>query len=98
MSDDIVIHLKARHFDYLRSIQACFPDSLLRVLETVQEKTQDTYVLSTSREIAEEFRDAFTDRLARYGFDAQYELTEEGKLLEDLIDRFFPHQTGGFRL
>lgn len=38
---------------------------------------------------AEEFREKFTLELTRVGFDDNYQLTTEGKLLEDLIDRFF---------
>jgi hypothetical protein len=45
--------------------------------------------LSLSKAEAETFRDAFTEQLARVGFDASYAPTEEGKMLEDLIDRFF---------
>ncbi len=38
---------------------------------------------------AEEFREAFTEHLAKVGFDDAYETNPEGKLLEDLIDRFY---------
>ncbi len=37
---------------------------------------------------AEEFREAFTEQLAKVGFDESYEPTAGGNLLEDLIDRF----------
>jgi hypothetical protein len=40
-------------------------------------------------DVAEEFRAAFTERLAKIGFDSQYEVTSDGKLLEDLIDLFY---------
>lgn len=40
-------------------------------------------------EVAECFRSAFTDRLAEVGFDPDYELTNEGVVLEELIDAFF---------
>ena len=38
---------------------------------------------------AEEFRGKFTEELARVGFDKNYEITAEGEVLENLIDRFF---------
>lgn len=40
-------------------------------------------------EEAEEFRAAFTEQLARSGFDQEYCPTSEGALLEGLIDKFF---------
>ncbi|HEU4624571.1 MAG TPA: hypothetical protein VFS52_07410 [Steroidobacteraceae bacterium] len=42
-----------------------------------------------TKEIAEHFRTSFTERLAKAGFDSNYEPNYEGKLLEDLIDRFY---------
>ena len=45
-------------------------------------------VLEVSDELAEECRSAFTERLAVAGFDANYEPTNEGRRLEDLIDKF----------
>jgi hypothetical protein len=47
-------------------------------------------VFSIDTETAERFRDVFTERLARVGFDTDYALTEEGVILEELIDAFFP--------
>ena len=38
---------------------------------------------------AETVRGALTKELARQGFDADYEPTAEGRLIEDLIDDFF---------
>ncbi len=45
-------------------------------------------LLDIEAETADQFQSAFTDRLAQAGFDSNYELTEEGVLLEDLIDAF----------
>lgn len=42
-----------------------------------------------SRELSEEFRDIFTNQLAKVGFDENYEVTTEGQMLETLIDKFF---------
>jgi hypothetical protein len=38
--------------------------------------------------VAEQFRAALTEHLAKVGFDEEYEPNEEGRVLEDLIDRF----------
>lgn len=40
-------------------------------------------------DVAERFRESFTERLAKFGFDSSYQLTEEGAALEELIDVFF---------
>lgn len=38
---------------------------------------------------AETVREALTEELARVGFDPDYELTSEGRLIEGLIDALF---------
>jgi hypothetical protein len=45
-------------------------------------------LLSIDDDVAEACRGAFTERLAEVGFDQSYSLTEEGQMLETLIDRF----------
>ncbi len=45
--------------------------------------------LSLLPDEAEQLRGYFTLRLARVGFDADYRVTEEGRILEGLIDRLF---------
>lgn len=39
--------------------------------------------------MADEIRDWASDELQRKGFDINYELTPEGKMLEELIDLFY---------
>lgn len=39
-------------------------------------------------DLAEAYRSIFTQRLAEVGFDSDYCLTAEGRMLERLIDRF----------
>lgn len=51
-------------------------------------QTVNTGRVEIEDSVAEEFRDAFTERLARVGFDKHYELTPEGQMLEALIDSF----------
>jgi hypothetical protein len=38
---------------------------------------------------AQELRGYLTEHLAQLGFDKEYELNEQGRLLEELIDRLF---------
>ena len=49
----------------------------------------DGKVLILDHEEAELLRDYFTDRLARVGFDKNYEPNEEGVMLERLTDKLF---------
>jgi hypothetical protein len=63
------------------------PEDCVRTIESFR-TVGDGYLLNVSDETAEQFRDAFTVRLAKAGFDASYNLSSEGKVLEDLIDRF----------
>ena len=49
--------------------------------------------LELDPDFAERFRSAFTERLAGAGFDPTYELTDEGAVLEELIDAFVGETT-----
>ena len=48
-----------------------------------------THVLEITSEKADELREFLGDRLQIAGFDENYELTAEGKILESLIDKCF---------
>lgn len=51
--------------------------------------------LKIDHEKAEIIRSYLTERLAKVGFDEDYELTLEGRILEDLIDHLYmPNITG----
>ena len=45
--------------------------------------------LSLSDDDADELRDRCGDRLQTQGFDEDYSTTEEGRILEELIDKLF---------
>ena len=64
------------------------PEDLAQIVGMAETTEGEARVLKLDRGIAERFRDEFTTRLAKVGFGADYEPTREGKLLEDLIDRF----------
>jgi hypothetical protein len=82
-----VVTLSARELAYLRSA-SFLPAALARVVHVARPAGPDGYKLKVPHDIAEQLRSSFTDRLAAAGFDANYELTAEGQMLEDLIDRF----------
>ena len=74
----------------------------LNILKSVAEKNKIVeLILKTQTEINErviitadaqqcrEAGDALVDLLAEIGFDIDYSLTSEGRVIDDLIDKFF---------
>lgn len=82
-----VIRLSSREFMYLKNT-AFLPASLARLVDSAKAINPKSYALSIPHDTADKFRSALTERLARAGLGADYELTGEGKTIEDLIDRF----------
>ena len=78
------IRLSGREEAYLRQINA------LETLpgEDALERATEGYVLVIPSSMADQIGTLLTTRLATSGFDDTYGLTEEGRLIEDLIDRF----------
>jgi len=81
------VRLSGREWTYLRNT-AFLPAALQKIVDAAELTSHTRYVVRVSAEVAEEFRSAFTERLAKVGFGVSYELTNEGRVLEDLIDRF----------
>jgi hypothetical protein len=83
----LTIRLPRREIQYL--INAKFLGPLqIEAVRAAELSNDGSAVLRLSRDSAEEFREAFTHELAKEGFDENYDLTAEGRILEDLIDRF----------
>lgn len=87
MSEQSIL-ITAKQLQYLRDA-GFLPVGLAQVVEAARSVSSDNWSLTISRDVAEEFRSAFTDRLAAAGFDASYNPNDEGTILEDLIDRFY---------
>ena len=81
------VRLSPQEAFYLRNA-GFLPADLARLVAAIHLGEEQGLGISVSREIAERFREVFTNRLAAAGFDANYEPTREGELLESLIDRF----------
>lgn len=64
------------------------PDDLDQILRLAEPSGKRWLSLAVDSETAERFRAEFTDHLARVGFDHDDKPLREGRLLEDLIDRF----------
>lgn len=86
--DNIDVRLSRRETDYLISA-AFLASNQVDMIRNAKRADDGSATLTISRNQAEEFRDAFTSQLAKVGFDEKYEVTAEGRTLEDLIDRFF---------
>lgn len=82
------VRLSGREAMCLKSTTV-LPDELRRIVNAAAPGRDNVIVISLSWETAELFREAFTDYLARVGFDDDYKATSEGQLLEDLIDSFY---------
>jgi hypothetical protein len=87
-SDARPVRLSREEYGYLANA-TFLTERQLDVLRAGEQKRRGAYLLQVSHEIAEEFRDVFTTRLAQAGFDLAYKPTQEGCLLEALIDKFF---------
>ena len=83
------IRVSTDELAYLRKLED-LPARAIRVLADATEIRGRAHALQVDNEIADTLRDRLTLRLAQTGFDARYELNHEGKMAEDLIDRFWP--------
>jgi hypothetical protein len=83
-----LIKLSKGQVEYLRH-SSFLAESLAQIIDAVDGEGIDERVIHISREVAEEFRAAFTHQLAKVGFHPDYEPTQEGRILEELIDCFY---------
>lgn len=65
-------------------------DKIKAVLQnSIESRNTKSLSINVSEDQAEEIRDFCSDKMQEIGFDASYELTAEGKLLEELVDLFY---------
>lgn len=82
------ITLNKAEYEYL--IHAKYLDSkIINMLSNVNIENNFKYTLDFPSELIEEMRLIFEDRLQDVGFNEKYDLTDEGKIIENLIDKFF---------
>ena len=81
----IKIKLNKNEYQYLYKMN--FISDKYRVISNPKEK--DFLILECSEDQADDIRDKCSEKLQLVGFDEKYELTPEGKILENLIDEFF---------
>jgi hypothetical protein len=84
----MMVKLNKNQFDYLSYSLSEEQEKLRLKLKEVSKEYQFV-VLEIDEATADEIRDWASDELQRKGFDINYELTSEGKILEELIDLFY---------
>lgn len=81
------VELKKKHLEFLNSA-GFLSDALLARLENVEWVSPNRAFLELEPSVVLEFGDELSDQLMMVGFDLNYELTVEGRMIEDLIDLF----------
>jgi len=83
----MIVKLNKNQFDYLdNSLSDHRPD----LKSELHIKKEDQYVfVEINEDVADEIRDWAGEELQKKGFDFNYELTSQGKILEELIDAFY---------
>lgn len=81
------IELNKNEYTYL--CRASFLEDKYRKLLFSSENHDGIYSLKISEDEAGEIRDLCGERLQLACFDEKYELNQEGKILEPLVDKFF---------
>lgn len=81
------IQLNQDEYSYL--CKASFLPDGLRQLFFLTEREENAYKLNITEDQADEIRDLCGEQLQLVGFDEKYDPTSEGKLLEDLVDKFY---------
>ena len=83
----VAIRLEKDEFDFLN--KGSFLSNELKALLCSAERKNNTYLLNISQDHADQIRDLCGEQLQLIGFDQDYGLTPEGKILESLIDKCF---------
>ena len=84
----MIVKLNKNQFDYLNYSFSEEHEKLRLKLKKVSQEYR-FFILEIDETTADEIHDWASDELQRKGFDINYELTSEGKLLEELIDLFY---------
>jgi hypothetical protein len=80
---DYPFEFSAHELDILRTIAKEYPAISIPLIN------EDFGKIHLTRPLARILGDRLTFQLAKVGFDEKYDLTEEGKLIESLIDKLF---------
>ena len=78
----------ADEWDYLRVLSSEEP-KIARLTGAQKPIDSNLHAIDLKPVDAQELRGCLTERMARLGFDGKYDVSKEGRLLEQLIDRLF---------
>ena len=81
------VELNKNEYNYV--CQAHFLNNKYKKLVFSAKKYYNTYLITISEDQADAIRDLCGEQLQTVGFNEKYELTQEGKILESLVDKFF---------
>ncbi|WP_291530700.1 hypothetical protein [Bacteroides sp. UBA939] len=83
----MIAKLNKNQFDYLKYSLSKEEISKLKLIHVDNEN--QFVSIEVDEDIADRIRDWASDELQKKGFDINYELNYDGKLLEELIDIFY---------
>ncbi len=81
------VRLDKEEYTYLQE-KDFFSQVILKNINT-EKKSDNVFIVILPEDAADELRDLLGEQLQIYGFDENYEVTKEGMMLENLIDKFF---------
>jgi len=84
----MIVRLNINQFDYLNN-SFCIEQEELRLRLNEVSIENQFIIIKIDEELAIDIRDWAMDKQMQIGFDINYELTSEGKILEELIDLFY---------
>ncbi len=85
---DKLVRLSEQQLTYLRT-SGILAKASPQISESITAGSEEARDFQISRDDAEQIRSVLTDHLARVGFNSEYGVTSEGKILEELIDQFY---------
>jgi hypothetical protein len=88
VEDKNEFQVSLEEFVYLNRL-AAHDMSVAELLKNHEKGHGESVTLRLTCTEAEELRDSLTLQLAAVGFDKDYSLNEQGRLLENLIDKFY---------
>jgi hypothetical protein len=87
MERDFEFHVSAEELAYIEQL-ASGDESLAGLLRSKERAHGRKVTIRLGHAEAEQLRDYLTKQLAAVGFDRNYSPNEQGRMLENLIDRF----------
>ncbi len=84
----MIIKLDKKQFEYL-SYFLLEKEKEIKLIQVQNKKESEIFIIEVDEDTADKIRDRASDELQKKGFDLNYELTSEGTVLEELIDKFY---------